>query len=186
MSMLARVVIVVFSRKCLTFQTQQEVIDILYSLKCGPKALLAISLSFPLTIHIYLMWSQGKENEPSVIERCNSGSPNTTSWSGIICNQPCHWPRRTKIKQTNWPLFVALFLTPYLSNAYLFTLQHPCHVTEKFLSEIKWCWILLRFVFLTLCMVRRRKAHSLHPVSVLSLLTHCFLRIYFAMTLHRG
>lgn len=166
MSMLARVVIVVFSRKCLTFQTQQEVIDILYSIKCGPKALLAITLSFP-PHYPYLPYVESRKGKWAFSDReMQFWSPNTTNWSGVICNQPCHWPRRTKTKQTNWPLFVALFLTPSLFNTYLFTLQHPCHVTEKFLAEIKWCSILLRFVFLTLCMVRRRKAHSLHPVSV--------------------
>lgn len=64
-------VIVVFSRKCLTFQAQQDVIDILNLIKCGPRPQVGgyNPFFFLLTVHVSLTGRKGNGNEPSVMLR---------------------------------------------------------------------------------------------------------------------
>lgn len=88
MSTLA-VVIVVFSWKCLTFQAQQAVIDILNPIKCGPRPQVGgCNPFFSLTVHVYLTGSQENGNEPLVMLRCHSGFPSTTPGSRLTHNLP--------------------------------------------------------------------------------------------------
>lgn len=180
-------VIVVFSRKCLTFQTQQDVIDILHLITCDPKALLAITLSFPPRCPYLPYVDQGKGNEPSVIPSCTSGCPNTTNRSGVICKLPCHWPRRTKTKR------IDLFLLHY--SWHLIYLTHifshsSTHVTWRRSSCLRsndagLFWDL----FSSHCAWWGRRRRT--PCIILylrNLYSHIkpFLRIYFVMTLHQG
>lgn len=128
------VVMVVFSRKCLTFQTQQDVIDILNSIKCGPRpqvdgynpfffphypclpylesrkwkwAFGKAELTFWVSKHNSLVMAH---SQPTNVQKSLSSAPKDKPW-------------------TIWPLSVALFFIPHSLNKCCSTSQPLCQVT---------------------------------------------------------
>lgn len=184
---------VVFSRKCLTFQAQQDVIDILNSIKCGPQTY--NPFFFSLTVHVYLTGSQGNGNEPSVMLRWHSGFPNhnslvTAHSQPTISRKACHCPGRTKTKQPDLSL-LQYFCTPHSFNRCCSTSQHWCQVTGtsrgmEQVPGLRWNNSsgihVLRLVFQVMCVhdeEEEKWARAILPVFVRSFVCKAFIANLF-------
>lgn len=130
------VVSVVFSRKCLTFQAQQAVIDILNPIKCGPRLdcrLVAVTLSFfphcpclPYWEWRKRKWACGDAALTFWVSKHNSLV--TTHSHPTISRKACRCPCRTETEQPD------LYLLRYFCTAHSFimccsTSEHRCQVT---------------------------------------------------------
>lgn len=119
------VVSVVFSRKCLIFQAQQAVIDILNPIKCGPRLdcrLVAVTLSFfPHCLGV-------KETEMSLRWCCINILGFQAQLPGHHSFTPYHIQKSLSLSlqdrnRTTWPLLAALFLHSSLIYHVLFHIR---------------------------------------------------------------